>query len=269
MNIIQITDFADPALDVYARTTENQLLNRANPDEGIFIAESPYVINLALQAGCQPLSVLAETGALSQPVLQKCKGIPIYTADNALLQQLTGFKLTLGLLCAMRRPAPRTVESVCRGAGRLAVLEHVMNPTNVGAIMRSAAALGMDGVLLSDDCADPLYRRASRVSMGTVFQIPWAYFDKGEPYKNIERLRSLGFQSVAMALREDSLSLRDPLLQQIPRLAIVMGSEGEGLTDRTISACDHTVMIPMAYGVDSLNVAGASALAFWQLGRGM
>ena len=267
MQITHITDLNLPELDVYVRASENQLVNRHEPDKGIFIAESPYVISLALDAGCTPLSMLAEQSMLSHEVVSRCPDIPIYTADRAVLTALTGFQLTLGLLCAMRRPKPKRVEEICKNAKRIAVLEHIMNPTNVGAIMRSAAALGMDAVLLSADCSDPLYRRAARVSMGTVFQIPWGYFDKNEPYKNVELLKSLGFHTVAMALTDASLSIRDKRLAGYEKLAVVLGSEGEGLTEQTVKACDHTVKIPMYHGVDSLNVAAAGALAFWELGN--
>ena len=262
-NLIEITDFSAPALDVYARLTENQLLNREHPEMGVFIAESPKVIHRALDAGCMPLSLLMETRhaeTQAADIIARCGNVPVYTAEFDVLTQLTGFKLTRGVLCAMRRPALPTVEAVCAGAKRVAVLEDVMNPTNIGAIFRSAAALGMDAVLLTPACSDPLYRRAIRVSMGTVFQIPWTWLKGG-----METLRSLGFQTVAMALKDDSLDLRDRRLRAAEKLAIVLGTEGDGLADTTIAACDWTVKIPMTHGVDSLNVAAASAVAFWQL----
>ena len=267
MPIIEITDLSLPELQVYHAASENQLLSRVDPTQAVFIAESPYVIELALAAGCEPLSMLLEQTKRQHPLVDRCKGIPVYTAKDEVLQGLTGYKLTFGMLCAMRRPKMKTVAQVCAKARRLVILEHVMNPTNVGAIFRCAAALGMDGVLLSRDCADPLYRRAARVSMGTVHQLPWAYFEEGNYADHIDQIRSLGFATVAMALREDSLSLRDGRLQQYDKLAVLMGSEGTGLTSESIAACDHTVMIPMHHGVDSLNVAAAAALAFWELGK--
>ena len=263
----EITDFSAPELDIYARLTEGQLLNRADPTQGIFIAESPMVIERALACGCEPISFLLERKHVegkARALLTQCSGVPVYAAELPVLEQLTGFKLTRGILCAMRRPKPRTVEEVCRSARRVAVLEDVMNPTNVGAIFRSAAALNMDAVLLTDACSDPLYRRAVRVSMGTVFQVPWAYFEKDEDY--LSRLHGMGFRAAAMALREDSLPIYDPRLTAEERLAVVLGTEGDGLRDCTIADCDYTVRIPMAHGVDSLNVAAASAVAFYQLG---
>lgn len=275
MNRIEIADFHAPELDVYARLNENQLLNRAEPDKGIFIAESPRVILRALDAGMQPLSLLAEDKRMdadeeSREVLARCGHIPVYTAPFQVLTELVGFKLTRGMLCAMRRPALPSVDAVCAGASRIAVLENVMNPTNVGAIFRSAAALGMDAVLLTPACSDPLYRRAVRVSMGTVFQIPWTYFDETcgwESGEGIRKLSAMGFQTAAMALREDSLEVDSPLLTGAERLAVVLGTEGDGLAPETIARCDYTVRIPMAHGVDSLNVAAASAVAFWALRR--
>ena len=264
--IIPISDFAAPELDIYARLTENQLLCREHPEQGIFIAESPLVIGRALDAGYEPLSFLMETRQLAlhgRALLDRCPEVPAYTAELDVLQQLTGFPLTRGVLCAMRRPALPEAAALCRTARRVAVLEDVMNPTNVGAIMRSAAALGMDCVLLTQASSDPLYRRAIRVSMGTVFQIPWTFVDSGWP----DLLRGLGFRTVAMALRDDSLRLDDPELNAVPRLAVVLGTEGDGLADATIAACDFTVRIPMTHGVDSLNVAAASAVAFYQLGN--
>ena len=257
-----------PELDVYARLTENQLVNRADPANALFIAESPLVIGRALESGCVPVSFLMEPRHLTSqalPLLERCpEDIPVYTAAPEVLTRLTGFHLTRGMLCAMRRPALPTVEEVCANARRIAVLENVMNPTNIGAIFRCAAALGMDAVLLTAAGSDPLYRRASRVSMGNVFLIPWTYLPEEAPWP--ERLRRLGFQTVAMALREDSLLLNDPRLMAAEKLAVVLGTEGDGLSDGTIAACDYTVRIPMTHGVDSLNVAAASAVAFYQLG---
>ena len=264
--IIEITDFESPELDVYARLTEAQLLNREHPELGLFIAESPKVIQRALDAGCVPVSFLAEKehrDSHLEELIARCGEIPVYTADFEVLKQLTGFPLTRGALCAMRRPPLPTAETVCANARRVAVLENVMNPTNIGAIFRSAAALGMDAVLLTSACSNPLYRRAIRVSMGTVFQIPWAYLPENVPIT--ETLSHLGFPTAAMALREDSLSIDDPRLVAEEKLAIILGTEGVGLTASTISDCDYTVRIPMAHGVDSLNVAAASAVAFWQL----
>ena len=315
--MIEITDFDAPELDVYARLTENQLINRHEPEKGMFIAESPKVIERALDAGYMPVSILTEKRHIEgegQKILARCVEIPVYTAKFDVLTKLTGFQLTRGMLCAMYRQPLPSVQSVCKGAKRIAVLENVVNPTNVGAIFRSAAALGMDAVLLTTGCSNPLYRRAIRVSMGTVFQVPWTYLgeetkpetvrnpeseEEKEPGTGIERnsepeeekesgtgiernsepeekadsgnwqkqLHELGFHTVAMALKEDSLSIDDPKLMNEDKLAIVLGTEGDGLAPETIAACDDTVCIPMAHGVDSLNVAAASAVAFWQLGR--
>lgn len=271
--IISITDFMAPELDVYARLSENQLYHLYEPDAGIFIAESPNVIERALNAGYEPLSFLAETRELygdAQRILMRCEHTPVYTAESELLTRLTGFALTRGLLCAMRRKPLPTLEAVCAGARRIAVMERVMNPTNVGAIFRSAAALGMDAVLLTPGCSDPLYRRAARVSMGTVFQIPWTFLDEkisSWPEEGQKILRQLGFRTAAMALRQDSVSVDHPALMAEERLAIVLGTEGDGLSEKTIADCDYTVMIPMTHGVDSLNVAAASAVAFWELGK--
>ena len=267
-NIIEITDFSAPELDVYARLTENQLVCRRDPAQALFIAESPVVIERALDAGCVPVSFLMETkhaAGKGRALIARCGEVPVYTAPLEVLTQLTGFHLTRGMLCAMRRPALPSAEEICRGAHRIAVLENVMNPTNIGAIFRSAAALGMDALLLTDEGSDPLYRRAIRVSMGTVFQIPWTYFGKDEPWT--QTLRGLGFATAAMALQEDSLRLDDPRLRACEKLAVVLGTEGDGLSDGTLADCDYTVMIPMAHGVDSLNVAAASAVAFWVLGK--
>ena len=268
--IIEITDFLAPELDIYARFTEVQLLNRHEPEKGIFIAESPKVIERALNAGCVPISFLVEQRQVEsqeQERLFRRGNVPVYTAPFHVLTQLTGFALTRGMLCAMRRPKQPSVGEICAGARRIAVLENVVNPTNVGAIFRSAAALNVDGVLLTQACSDPLYRRAIRVSMGTVFQIPWTFLEKqfSWPLQGIAHLRELGFQTVAMALREDSLRVDDSRLVDAPRLAIVLGTEGDGLACETIAACDYTVCIPMSHGVDSLNVAAASSVAFWQL----
>lgn len=272
-HIIEITNFDAPELDVYARLSEGQLLNRHEPEKGLFIAESPKVIERALDGGYEPVSLLLErkhiTGEAKE-IVARCEDIPVYTADFDVLTKLTGFALTRGALCAMRRKPLPNVETVCAGAKRIAVLENVMNPTNVGAIFRSAAALNMDAVLLTVSCSNPLYRRAIRVSMGTVFQIPWTFLDCGSPdcpSSYIRHLKQLGFQTAAMALRDDSVSIDDPHLLSEEKLAIILGSEGDGLTPATIAACDYTVRIPMAHGVDSLNVAAASAVAFWQLGR--
>lgn len=271
--IIPIMDFMAPELDVYARLSENQLYHLYEPDAGIFIAESPNVIERALNAGYEPLSFLAETRELygdAQRILMRCEHTPVYTAEFEILTRLTGFALTRGLLCAMRRKPLPTLEAVCAGARRIAVMERVMNPTNVGAIFRSAAALGMDAVLLTPGCSDPLYRRAARVSMGTVFQIPWTFLDEkisSWPEEGQKILRKLGFRTAAMALRQDSVSVDHPALMAEERLAIVLGTEGDGLSEKTIADCDYTVMIPMAHGVDSLNVAAASAVAFWELGK--
>lgn len=265
-NIIKIPEFGVPQLDVYARLSEGQLLNRHKPEEGLFIAESPMVIERALDAGCVPASILIEErqirNAKENEIIMRCGDIPVYTAAFDVLTQLTGFRLTRGMLCAMRRPGLLSIDEVCKGARRLAVLENVVNPTNVGAIFRSAAALGMDGVLLTPASSNPLYRRAIRVSMGTVFQIPWTFLDEKD---GIEALHRYGFKTAAMALREDSISILSPQLAGEDKLAVVLGTEGDGLTPDTISDCDYTVRIPMSHGVDSLNVAAASAVAFWQL----
>ena len=260
---IEITDINDPRLDAYARLTEAQLANTPGPKNGLFIAESPKVIARALNAGCKPVSILVEQGNLTGETLQiidRLDNVPIYTGKNSVLARITGYKLTRGLLCAMERPSLSCAEAVVQHARRIAVLEDVVNPTNLGAIFRSAAALGMDAILLTTGCSDPLYRRSARVSMGTVFQVPWAFIDKPIGY-----LRELGFKTAAMALRDDTLSIDDPKLRQENRLAIVLGTEGDGLTNATLLQCDYTVKIPMYHGVDSLNVAAASAVAFWEL----
>ncbi|MDO4284282.1 MAG: RNA methyltransferase [Eubacteriales bacterium] len=315
-NITEITDFTAPELDVYARLSEAELLHLYEPERGVFIAESPKVIERALAAGYEPISLLTEQKRLEKealPLLERCPGLPVYTAQLSVLTQLTGYQLTRGLLCAMYRKTLPSVEEVCAGARRIAVLEDVVNPTNVGAIFRSAAALHMDAVLLTRGCSDPLYRRAIRVSMGTVFQIPWTFLPRektradegkgaeaesaerqgslaeerteqpdagdqtegsgrlsdmdGRRGASLEMLRRLGFKTAAMALREDCVPVDDPELLGEEKLAIVLGTEGDGLADGTIADCDYTVRIPMAHGVDSLNVAAASAVAFWELGR--
>lgn len=273
-NIIEIRDFAAGELDVYARLTEAQLLNRDRPQDGLFIAESPKVVRRALDAGYEPVSILTEDRHINgeaREVLERCPDIPVYTASFEVLTQLTGYKLTRGLLCAMRRRPLARVEELCRGARRVAVLENVMNPTNVGAIIRSAAALNMDAVLLTPGCSNPLYRRAARVSMGTVFQIPWTFLGEEEagawPREGMDYLKSLGFSTASMALHDESVDIDDPVLRQEEKLALILGTEGEGLQEETIVASDHTIKIPMSHGVDSLNVAAASAVAFWELGR--
>ena len=273
MKIIEITDFSAPELDVYARLTEAQLLNRFEPAKGMFIAESPKVIDRALNAGCRPVSLLMERKDIegsAAGIIARCPDTPVFTADREVLAQLTGYHLTRGVLCAMLRPALPEVEDILSNAKRVAILENVMNPTNVGAIFRSAAALGMDAVLLTPGCSDPLYRRSARVSMGTVFQLPWTFIGSESshwPHPGMERLNSLGFKTAAMALTDDSVSIDDPRLAQEERLAVILGSEGDGLTETTIAQCDYTVKIPMYHGVDSLNVAAASAVAFWELRR--
>ena len=270
--IIEITNFKFPELDVYARLNESQLLHFNEPNPGIFIAESPKVIERALNAGYHPISFLIEKkeiGAQAEEIFSRWESVPVYTAEFEVLKQLTGFGLTRGMLCAMERLSLKSVEEVCKNARRIAVLENVVNPTNVGAIFRSAAALNMDAVLLTPACSDPLYRRAARVSMGTVFQVPWTFFDKKNvswPDGGIQLLKEMGFQTAAMALTDDSVSIDDKNLMAEEKLAIVLGTEGEGLAKRTIATCDYTVKIPMMHGVDSLNVAAASAVAFWQLG---
>ena len=271
-NIIEITDFAAPELDIYARLTEGQLLNRHDPDKGIFIAESPKVIERALDAGCVPISMLMEkkhVESQAREIIRRCGDIPVYAAEFDVLTQLTGFHLTRGMLCAMYRPPLPGTEEICAGARRIAVLENVMNPTNVGAIFRSAAALNMEGILLTSACSNPLYRRAIRVSMGTVFQIPWTFLDSrlSWPREGMGFLHELGFVTAAMALNDDSVSIDDSGLMSEEKLAIILGTEGDGLAAGTIAGCDYTVRIPMSHGVDSLNVAAASAVAFWQLGR--
>ena len=267
--IIPITDFSAPELDIYARLNENQLFRYYEPEPGLFIAESPKVIERALNAGYEPVSFLVEKKHIegeAKDVLARCSGIPVYTAESDILTQLTGFQLTRGALCAMRRRALPSLTEICSGARRIAILEQVMNPTNIGAIFRSAAALNMDAVILTPGCSDPLYRRASRVSMGTVFQIPWTIADNW-PQLVMSQLKQLGFKTAAMALSDNSVSIDDEQLMSEEKLAIILGTEGDGLAETTIADCDYTVKIPMTHGVDSLNVAAASAVAFWQLGK--
>ena len=272
-NIIEITDFNAPELDIYARLNENQLLNRADPANALFIAESPKVVERAMNAGYEPVSMLIEKKHIegeAKDVIGRCGEIPIYTAEFEILKQLTGFALTRGVLCAMRRRELPSVKEVCKNARRIAILENVMNPTNVGAIFRSAAALNIDAVLLTPASSNPLYRRAARVSMGTVFQIPWTYLIGDEsawPHPGIDVLKRLGFKTAAMALSDDSVGIDDEKLMSEEKLAIILGTEGDGLATATIADCDYTVKIPMSHGVDSLNVAAASAVAFWQLGN--
>lgn len=265
--VIEITDFSAPELDIYARLTENQLVNRADPENAMFVAESPVVIERALDAGCVPVSFLMEKKHVEgkgRVLIDRCPEIPVYAAELEVLTELTGFHLTRGMLCAMKRPKTAAVRDICAGTARIAVLENVMNPTNVGAIFRSAAALGIDAVLLTQEGSDPLYRRAVRVSMGTVFQVPWTYLPADSDWQ--ELLHDMGFKTAAMALRDDSYSIADERLKKIGKLAIVLGTEGDGLASATIADCDYTVKIPMSHGVDSLNVAAASAVAFYQLG---
>ncbi|KIR03948.1 hypothetical protein P261_02763 [Lachnospiraceae bacterium TWA4] len=268
--IIEITDFNEKALDIYARKSEGELLNRHEPEKGIFIAESPKVIERALNSGCKPISILMEKKHINgqgQEILKRCKDVPVYVAEFDILTQLTGFKLTRGMLCAMHRPAPKTFDEVCASAKRIVILENIMNPTNVGAIFRSAAALNMDSVILTYDCSNPLYRRAIRVSMGTVFQIPWMILDKDVwPEQAIKTLHEKGFKTAALALSNDSVPIDDPNLMNEEKIALIFGSEGDGLTTKTITDCDYTVKIPMSHDVDSLNVAAASAVACWQIG---
>lgn len=265
--VIEITDFSAPELDIYARLTENQLVNRADPENAMFVAESPVVIERALDAGCVPVSFLMEKKHVEgkgRALIDRCPEIPVYAAELEVLTELTGFHLTRGMLCALKRPKTAAVRDICAGTARIAVLENVMNPTNVGAIFRSAAALGIDAVLLTQEGSDPLYRRAVRVSMGTVFQVPWTYLPADSDWQ--ELLHDMGFKTAAMALRDDSYSIADERLKKIGKLAIVLGTEGDGLASATIADCDYTVKIPMSHGVDSLNVAAASAVAFYQLG---
>ena len=273
-NIIEIRDFMQPELDVYARISEGELLSRNNPENSMFIAESPKVIQRAIDVGCIPVSFLVEKKHIqtqAKDILDRCMEVPVYTAEFDVLTKLTGFKLTRGMLCAMKRPAMKSLEDVCSSANRIAVLENVMNPTNLGAIFRSAAALGIDGIVLTNGSTNPLYRRAIRVSMGTVFQIPWTFVDYSDKEGNIhyiEKIKKMGFKTAAMALRNDTVNIDDKKVMSEERLAIILGTEGEGLDSQTIALSDYTIKIPMAHGVDSLNVAAASAVAFWQLSSG-
>lgn len=274
MPIIEIHSLTDPRIEIFSTLTEAQLRNRIESDKGLFIAESPKVISRALDGGYEPVSVLVEKKQVLEDaetiaVLGKCGNVPVYTAEFEVLTKLTGFKLTRGMLCAMKRRRLPGLQEICNGCDRIAVLENVINPTNVGAIFRSAAALHMDAVILTGGCSNPLYRRASRVSMGTVFQIPWTFVDNSViwPEEGMKILRELGFKTAAMALKEDSASIDDPELMKEDKLAVILGTEGDGLAPETIADCDYTVMIPMSHGVDSLNVAAASAVAFWQLGK--
>ena len=270
-NIIEISDFAAPELDVFARLTEAQLRNRLEAEKGVFVAESPKVIQRALDAGYEPVSLLMERRHIAgqgRDIIARCGDIPVYTADRELLAKLTGYALTRGVLCAMRRPRLPDVEALCAAARRVAVLEGIVDPTNVGAIFRSAAALNIDAVLVTPTCCDPLYRRAVRVSMGTVFQVPWTRIGVTPsewPERGMARLRKLGFKTAAMALSDTAVSIEDSRFMAEEKLAIVLGTEGDGLAASTIADCDYTVRIPMSHGVDSLNVAAASAVAFWQL----
>ena len=272
-NIITISDFSDSRLDLFARLTEGQLRRRQESEQGIFIAESPKVIERALNGSYTPVALLMEQKHIEgdgAPIIARCPEVPVYTADRQVLEALTGFALTRGVLCAMERRALPTVEELLQNARRVAVLEGIVDPTNVGAIFRSAAALNMDAVLVTPTCCDPLYRRAVRVSMGTVFQVPWTKIGDDHtqwPHPGLERLQALGFKTAAMALREDSVSIDDAGLLSEDKLAIVLGTEGDGLANDTIANCDYTVKIPMSHEVDSLNVAAASAVAFWQLGK--
>lgn len=269
--IIEIHSLDTPEVAMFSRLTEAQLRNRLEPDKGIFIAESPKVINSALDAGCEPVAILTEhkhiSGQASQ-IIGRCPDIPVYTGEDELLKQLTGYELTRGVLCAMRRPRPKSVEEICRNGRRIVVADNVVNSTNTGAIFRAAAALGIDAILLTPTCCDPLNRRSVRVSMGTVFQIPWTYIGSSFsdwPEKGMNQLHQMGFKTMAMALNDRAIFIDDPRLKEEERLAIIMGTEGDGLQHKTIDLCDYNVMIPMQNGVDSLNVAAAAAVAFWEL----
>ena len=269
--ILEISDLSSAELDIFARLTEAQLRNRLEPEKGIFIAESPKVIHVALDAGCVPIALLMERRHITgdgSSIIARCAGIPVYTADREVLNKLTGYQLTRGVLCAMHRPAPLQIEQVCVNAKRIAVLEGIVDSTNIGAIFRSAAALGMDGILLTPSCCDPLCRRAVRVSMGTVFQIPWARIGENQqdwPELGLQKLHDFGFKTAAMALSSNAVSVDNEILLSEKRLAVVLGTEGDGLSSQTIAKCDYTVCIPMYHNVDSLNVAAASAVAFWEL----
>ena len=279
VQIIQIDRLEGPDLEIFSKLSEPELYHYREPDKGLFIAESPNVIDRALDAGYQPVSMLIDTKEFAKNaahILERIgnhpdETIPVFTAPEDVLRKLTGFPLTRGCLCAMERRELPSIQETIKDASRIAILEEVVNPTNVGAIFRSAAALGMDAVLLTHGCSDPLYRRAIRVSMGTVFQIPWTFLgnrrDPGWPQPGLDLLRRSGFKTAAMALKKESVSISDPSLMKEPKLAVVLGTEGEGLAAETIADCEYTVMIPMYHGVDSLNVAAASAVAFWQLGK--
>lgn len=270
-NIIHVTDLSEEGVSVFSKLTEAQLRNRLEPEKGIFIAESPKVIDLALNEGYEPVSLLMEPKHIDgqgRAIIERCGDIPVYTAERSVLASLAGFELTRGVLCAMKRPVLPQPEEICKGARRIAVLENIMDSTNIGAIFRSAAALDMDAVLITPSCCDPLCRRAVRVSMGTILQVPWTRignvpsdWSRG----GTDRLRELGFKTAAMALSDNSVSIDDPVLKSEKRLAIVLGAEGDGLAKETIASCDYTVKIPMSHGVDSLNVAAAGAVAFWEL----
>ncbi len=267
--LVPITDLSLPEVQLYSHLTEAQLRNRLEPDKGIFIAESPKVIRVALEAGCQPLSILTEDKHVegqAADIIARCGDIPVYTGSRPLLASLTGYELTRGVLCAMRRPQLLPVEAICRDAHRVVLVDSVVNSTNTGAIFRAAAALGIDAVLLTPTCCDPLNRRSVRVSMGTVFQIPWTYIPSW-PHPGMEQLKAMGFKTAAMALTPEAVAIDHPQLMAEERLVIVMGTEGDGLAQQTIRSCDYQVIIPMAHGVDSLNVAAAAAVAFWQLRR--
>ena len=267
---VKIYDFEAPELDVFVRLTGAQLRNKLEPDKGIFIAESPTVIEVALNAGCEPIALLTDERLINgavKDIIERCGDIPIYVAEREVLSKLTGFELTRGALCAMKRPMMKSVEELCADAKRIAVLENIADSTNIGALFRSAAALGIDAVLITPTCCDPLCRRAVRVSMGTIFQVPWGRIGNipSDWPRDISRLSALGFKTAAMALTDDSVSIDDATLMQEERLAIILGTEGDGLAKSTIASCDYTVKIPMSHGVDSLNVAAAGAVAFWQL----
>ena len=271
--IISVTDLSLPELEVFSMLTEAQMRKSKDSANGVFLAESPKVIEIALDAGCVPLAILSEEKVIERQgrtIIERCPDTPIYTADSKLLTEITGYHLTKGMMCAMKRPADRYMEEVCEEARRIVVMEGLTNVTNEGAIFRSAAALGMDAVLLTPECCHPLNRRTVRVSMGTVFQVPWAFIGNSPaewPGIGLAKLQAMGFKTAAMALSEQSISLDDPRLQQEEKLAIIMGTEGDGLTEETIAACDYVVRIPMRHGVDSLNVAAAAAVAFWELGN--
>ena len=270
--LIEIRDFEDPRLDVYARLNETQLRHYFEPNGGLLITESPKVTERALASGCKPVSALVEfnqaEGEAADVLDQLPSDLPVFTGSSDTIRKLTNIPMTRGLLCCMMRPGLRKVEDLICGMHRIAVLENVTNPTNVGAIIRSAAALGMEAVLLNSACSDPFYRRAARVSMGTVFQVPWTYLensDTGKGMHYVRMLQALGFKTAALALRKDTVSISDPCLRKEEKLAVILGAEGDGLTDETIDLSDYTIKIPMAHGVDSLNVAACSAVAFWEL----